>query len=300
MGGVLSGISVICFAASYGVAFALEVSRLFVRVVARTAVMIGFAIAGFFAHTVFLLYRFQSHPEQGVSLFTWYSGCLTFAWTLVLAYLILFAFSRRTTSGLMLLPTTLVLIGMAHVFPESQRSLAIWNMIHGVSLLIGMALVALGFAAALIYLFQSWRLKRHKLPPVARIWLPSLEHLQRLNERCLLTSIGCLGIGFVSGIGLNLVRRGTAQGIPWSDPVVLASLVWLIWLLAVAVFSGIYRPARQGRKVAYMTLGSFLFLTVVLTIMWTVPSQHGAATSGNEQTGMTRLDGTRPEGRHEG
>ncbi len=283
---MLSGISVICFAASYAVAFALDVSRLFVRVVARTAVMISFAAAGLFAHSVFLLYQFRALPIQGSPLFTWYTGCLSFAWTLVLAYLLLFAVSRRTTAGLMLLPTSLVLIGMAHVFPQSQQSVAVWNMVHGLSLLLGMALVALGFAAALIYLFQSWRLKRHKLAPVPRIWLPSLEHLQRLNERCLLTSIACLGFGLVSGIGLNLVKRGTAQDIPWSDPVVLASMVWLLWLLAVAVFSGVYRPARQGRKVAYMTLGSFVFLAVVLTIMWSAPTQHGASTPAKQRAAL--------------
>ena len=43
---MLSGISIFCFSASYGVALALEVSRLFFRMPVRLIVMIGFAILG--------------------------------------------------------------------------------------------------------------------------------------------------------------------------------------------------------------------------------------------------------------
>ena len=80
--------------------------------------------------------------------------------------------------------------------------------------------------------------------------------------------------------------------IPWSDPVVVASLVWLTWLIVVVLFHGFYRPAGQGRKVAYMTIGSFLFLSVVLSIIRWLPSQHtedlsaAAATTRVLETGV--------------
>lgn len=273
---MLSGISVMCFAASYAVALALEVSRLFVRVVARTPLRIGFAAAGLFAQSVYMVYQFRQNAAAGVPSLSWYTGCLTLAWVFVAAYLVTFLASRRSTSGLILLPTSLLLIGMAHAFPNTQERFTAWTVLHGVSLGVGMTLVAFGFTTALLYLFQSWRLKHHKLLSVPRLWLPSLEQLQRMNERCLLASLGFLGFGLVSGIALNMVRARSAHKIPWTDPVVLASMVWLLWLLAVAVFSSVYRPARQGRKVAYMTLGSFLFLALILGIMWTMPSQHGA------------------------
>ncbi len=53
----VSGISVVCFAASYAVALACEASRLVFRSGVRGAVMVGFAAAGLFAHTLFLGWR---------------------------------------------------------------------------------------------------------------------------------------------------------------------------------------------------------------------------------------------------
>ena len=63
--------------------------------------------------------------------------------------------------------------------------------------------------------------------------------------------------------------------IPWSDPVVLASLAWLTWLTSICIFNAVYRPARHGRKIAYETVVSFLFLSLVLGIILLKPSGHG-------------------------
>ncbi len=46
MGSFIAGISVFCFAASYTVTLALEISRLWFRSGVRGAVMLGFAGAG--------------------------------------------------------------------------------------------------------------------------------------------------------------------------------------------------------------------------------------------------------------
>ena len=270
---MLSDISVVCFAASYTVALLLEVSRLFFRGKVRNIMMIGVAGAGFFAHTVFLIYQIRQQMAARQPLLTWFTGCLLTAWVLMLAYLAIFALQRKSTAGLMLLPTSLMLVIVAHLFPSTPRAVRIWNMLHGFALLLGMTLVVVGFSAGLMYLIQSYRLK-HKLPPRSTLWLPSLERLQHINERCLLASVSMLGIGLISGILLNLVRSGTGGVVPWTDPVVIASLVWLTWLVVVVLFHAFYRPARQGRKVAYMTIGSFLFLGVVLGIIWWMPSQH--------------------------
>jgi hypothetical protein len=270
---VLSGISVVCFAASYTVALLLEISRLFVGGGVRNAVMLGFAAAGLLAHSVFLVLRLQQQAADHEPLLTWFTGCLIFAWVLMLVYLALIVLDRRSTMGLMLLPTSLVLIAVAHLFPSTSRGVRVWNLLHGLALVVGMALLVIGFTAGLMYLVQSYRLK-HKLPPGSAFWLPSLERLQGINERCLMASVGALGIGLISGIVLNLVHRGGGVVIPWSDPAVIASLVWLVWLLAVVLFHTFYRPARQGRKVAYLTIGSIVFLSLVLAIIWWTPAHQ--------------------------
>ena len=64
---MLSGVSIFCFAASYAIALVLEVTRLLFRSGIRGAVMLGFAGAGLFAHTVYLFYRvIESYQASGL------------------------------------------------------------------------------------------------------------------------------------------------------------------------------------------------------------------------------------------
>ena len=54
---MLSGVGIICFASSYAVAWALEISRLLFRSGVRGVVMLGFAGTGLVAHSAFLYYQ---------------------------------------------------------------------------------------------------------------------------------------------------------------------------------------------------------------------------------------------------
>ncbi len=272
----MSGISVTCFAASYGVAVLLELTRLFVRASVRIAVMLGFAAAGLFAQTIYLLYQLQSRWEQGIALIDWYSGCLVLSWILATAYFASALGHPQSSTGLLLLPTSLALIAAAHLFPQTAAGVQWWEMLHGISLVFGITMVVVGFIAGLMYLIQHYRLK-HNLPPRSRFWLPSLERLRKINERSLYASILLLGLGILSGILLNLIRSGQNRGIPWSEPAVLASLVWLVWLLTIVIFGKFYPATRSGRRIAYMTVGSFVFLGVVMGIMFYFP--HAGGTS---------------------
>ena len=62
---------------------------------------------------------------------------------------------------------------------------------------------------------------------------------------------------------------------PWTDSVVISSAVLLVWLLAATIFEWLYKPAQQGRKVAYLTVASFLFLALVMAMLLVGSSQHG-------------------------
>ena len=80
-----------------------------------------------------------------------------------------------------------------------------------------------------------------------------------------------LASGLVSGIATNQIRgedEAVRQIIAWSDPVIWSSGILLAWLLAAMGFNLLYRPARQGRKVAYLVVASFLFLVLELGIVW--------------------------------
>jgi len=162
-------------------------------------------------------------------------------------------------------------------FTASQAKTA-WNMVHGSALLFGTISVALGFVFGVAYLIHARRLKQ-KLPQSRLFRLPPLEWLQKASERALMISVGLLAIGLVSGVLVNFIQTQKYKGanplIAWSDPIVWTSSILFVWLFASAVFSMVYRPARQGRKVAYLVIASFLFLLLELVLVWWLG--HGLA-----------------------
>jgi ABC-type uncharacterized transport system permease subunit len=277
---MLTGISILCFAASYGVVLLLEISRLLFRAPVRFLVMLLFAIAGLFAHTVYLGLLAREQWPEGMPLSSWYEWCLLGAWVLAATYLGLVVRRPESAIGIFLLPLVEGLIGVAWLLRDAPRflrseALQYWGMLHGVTLLLGTVAVMLGFVAGLMYLVQSYRLK-HKLPPRPGFKLPSLEWLQTLSERALVISSLLLLAGISAGAVFNLVKR--EEGLAWDDPVVLMSGALVAWLIAALLFNGLYRPARQGRKVAYVTVASFVVVMLVLSIVWS-SSNHAQAGS---------------------
>lgn len=271
----MSNISLTCFAASYAVALILEVTRLFFRSGLRGALMLGFGAAGLLAHSLFLASR-AVHDSAAVS--GWFDWYLLAAWVLAATYLYLTYYHPKNPIGLFLLPLVLGLIAVAWMFrdePSFADGAPVWGMVHGLSLMIGTVVVLIGFAAGVMYLIQANRLKR-KLPPLQRFRLPSLEWMEKINARSIVVSTILLGVGLLSGLALNAIqhRRSATAALPWNDPVVWSSAVLLAWLVVAAVFNAVYRPSRQGRKVAYMTVASMIFLALVLAVVLFVPSQH--------------------------
>jgi hypothetical protein len=139
-------------------------------------------------------------------------------------------------------------------------------------LLLGTVAVVLGFVAGALYLWQAYRLK-HKMPTGRGFRLPSLEVLQRINVRAFYLSSILLAIGVLSGVVLNLGASQSGR-VPWTDPVVITSLVLIAWLAVAMIFELVYRPARQGQKVAYLTLASFVIFGLVIGILLADRSAH--------------------------
>ena len=87
----------------------------------------------------------------------------------------------------------------------------------------------------------------------------------------------------MAGLVLNMLPP--RQQIPWTDPVVLSSSAMLVWLVAAGLFNALYRPARRGRKVAYLTVVSFLFLLVSLTVALLFETRHGVTGPASDAAG---------------
>ncbi len=279
---MFQGISITCFAASYTVALALELSRLWFSSRVRGVVMLGFAGAGLFAHSLFLAHRAATAAATPLSSeFDWY---LVAAWVLVALYLYLTYAHPRTAFGVFVLPIVLVLIAVGRFWGDTTpfataEAITIWGRIHGFSLLLGYVTVMVGFVGGLMCLVQAWRMKHKRIATIG-LRLPSLEWLERLNQRALLSSVVMFAIGLFSGIVLNSINRSRSlANIPWNDPIVWSSSLFAGWLIVAAGFSILYRPARQGRKVAYLTLVSFVFLALSIVVRFWLPSEHAGRKS---------------------
>ncbi len=258
----MAHVQVFCFLASYAVALGLEIARLWFRSGIRRAVSLGFVIAGWVAQTAFL-YN-SAAVANGSPLSSYRDWMLLAAWVLVLVYFYLACLHPTTHFGIFFLPLVLGLIVAADWFADPkpfarEPASKIWGAIHGVSILAATVTVLFGFAAGVMYLWQAQRLK-HRRPPRVAIRLPSLEWLQTANARALLASMLLTGLAVGSGIVLNWLH----PSVPWY---VVAGLVAMFaWLLLHVIIGAFYRPIRQGRKVAYLTMVSFVFLVLALAL----------------------------------
>ncbi len=287
----MSHVQIFCFLASYSVALALEVSRLWFRSGVRGMVMLGFVVAGWIAHTAFLYYRAVGAIEAaGSPLSSNRDWLLLAAWVLVMVYFYLACYHPTTHFGVFLLPLVLGMISAArfadpNTFPHRELAFKVWAVIHGASILLAAVTVLFGFAAGLMYLEQADRLKRKptmgtRCPPYLKLRLPSLEWLQTVNSRTMLASMLLVGVAVVSGIVLNRLEK--TPGVLWKDPVVWVTWAMFGWLLLHVIIGAFYRPIRRGRKVAYLTLVSFIFLVVALVGMF-VNTKHGGAAEKKEE-----------------
>lgn len=277
----LTHVHLSCFVASYAVALLLELCRLLLRTPTRIVGTLGFATAGILAQTIYVVLRSSPDPRQAPPLTSWFDWLLLAAWGVAVAYLIVSLRRPQAPAGVFMLPLVLILIAVASLFrhaepfPRSQ-ALYVWGIVHGLALLLGSVVGMLGFIAGVTYLAQSYRLKK-KLPPPRGLKLPSLEWLQRVTQQALRLSSWILAAGLLSGVVLYLVQDRNRM--PWNDPVLWISAVLFLWLALVWVFQARYKPARQGRKVAYLTLASFVVLALVLAMVLLVPSRHASSLS---------------------
>ncbi len=269
---MLSGVTTLCFAASYTVALILELMGLVWRSGWRRLALLFAAGGGLVAQTAYLASR--AAVAQASPLSSPYDWCLLAVWLLVAIYLLHNLYHPSTSTGLFVLPLVLALIAAARWASDEpfavERAHRFWGNVHGTFLLLGTVTVLVGFMAALMYLLQSHRLKT-KQSTGGRFRLPSLEWLERVNNRALVLSAMLIGIGLVSGVVLNRISHWGEKGfLFWTDPVVVSLTAMFVWLVTAEIFRLTYPPARHGRKIAYLNIASAVLLAVTLAlVLWT-------------------------------
>ena len=265
--------------ACYTLAFVVELRRQLApgRLPARWT--LGFLTLGWLLHTTFLVVELLQRLPTGTLVAGWHQWWLVLAWAMALASGGWIASRPRTAVGLFVLLPLLLLVLVAWQLPrdvsfpvvETNRQ---WIMLHGICLLLGTAAVLVGTVAGAMYLVQSARLRSKR--PMWGFRLPSLESLQRINELSFLVSSLLVIAGLLIGVmsNLHLQRDDRPSGLPWTDPVVWTSGLLAAWLVAADIFSVVYKPARQGRKVAYLLVASFVFLGLVLGMVLLSETAH--------------------------
>jgi hypothetical protein len=271
-----TGVTISCFLLSYLIAFALELSRLYLKMPWRMVAICLMAWLGILTHGLYLWDRsVKNHEASGhwglpASLFEW--GLLA-AWVLSLFYGVLLIRRPTNAIGPFLLPLVLAMI-VAAIAVRSGNSfdrteaIGIWSYVHGGSLSLGMVAVAIGFATALMNLYQEYRLKK-KLGFSGGLRLPSLEYLHTLGRSCLVITTIAIAGGLISGIALNVQRSGSVK---WLEGGIVFSFGLLVWLLIASALE--WQAARRATSwSAYLNIASFLIIIIALVLVFAAP--HG-------------------------
>jgi ABC-type transport system involved in cytochrome c biogenesis permease subunit len=255
-------ITIFCFAASYGVALALEVWHLVAARPVLRLVAVGFEAAGLLAHLIYLC-------VQPLPLATPLGSLLFLAWILAAFNLGESIHHYRQPWGLFVLPLVLGLIGLAVLMPPSgdvegtilsrlagEQS---WGVIHGVLVLLAAVGVCVAFLASVLYLVQLRRL-RAKLPPAQGTKIMSLERLESMNRNAILWAFPLLTAGLIVGVALQLHKGTFLAG--WESPKILSALgLWVVFAILLYVRYGAH---ARGRQVALLTMVAFVVLICTL------------------------------------
>lgn len=275
---ILHKISVTCFFTSYLVALVLELTRLFGQFRFRTPAVLFMMTLGLFTQISYLFLRAFDTPlpdDRGL-LSSWAEWSILLALGLALFFVIAYIRRSDTIISFFFLPLILVTIGLGIQvggWESFSRNEAVdtWRSVHGLAMMIGTGAVLIGFLAGVMYLVQSWRLKR-KRAGGTMFRLPTLETLDRANRRSLVTSTAAVAIGVIAGIIMNLNENGSVN---WSSSGIILSMVLFAWLVAATTTEFFYSPVSRGRKAFYLTLASLGFL--VLALLSVMYSSHGVS-----------------------
>jgi ABC-type transport system involved in cytochrome c biogenesis permease subunit len=277
-------LEVLCFAGTYGLALLSELARFVTRSAARWYLAVGLTVLGWLVQTAYLADLGWSQRKIPVT--TAFESLMVLSWILALIGLYLMVRSPRPMAvGLFVLPLVLALVAVAWQFASRtshwgqwQGARAFWGSVHGVFLLAGAVGTCVAFAAGLMYLVQSNRLK-HKRRPRFGFALPSLEQSERLNRGAITIAFPLLTFGLLIGVVLDLATRQGTAGVPlsWTDPKVVSA--GLMWLVFAVLLNARFRPEMRGRSVMLLTILAFAFLvfTWVGVDVLNLPTAHGAA-----------------------
>ena len=206
----------------------------------------------------------------GLEWFSLRGGFVLMAWLVATAYLVVQRFYHLPTVGAFVTPLTLLILlptlfgvgGAPGVAPATLRHPTLT--LHIMTAATGVAIFALAFGVALMYLLQEREVKgKHFGALFSR--LPPLQSLDGLTQR--LVTIGF--VVFTVALLTGAVVAHTVWRSAWSwDPQQVTSLV--VWLLYGAMVQARH-SGWHGRRYAQLTMVGFALVMVSMVALRAVP-----------------------------
>ena len=145
----------------------------------------------------------------------------------------------------------------------------VWFAAHVVLAFIGYAAMALAFASSILYLLQFRELKHKKFGKLFR-FMPSLEMLDKVALRSLLTGFATLTLALVLGWAWTVQFRDSFE---MSDPKVMwAMFTWLAFAAALASRTG---GAGAERRQARMNIAAFAAIVLAYVVIRIAAARGG-------------------------
>ena len=229
-------------------------------------VVYGMLAGGWVLHTVAMVKR--GFNLEACPITNLYEATAFIMWTIVAGYLVVGVWQRFRFVGAFASPL-LFLLGVFALFPDMDPELApgshkfsgALSSLHKALLLLSFGGFGLSAVGAVMFLTQEKDLKLHKFRAILSK-LPSLERLEVAMTRLVWIAFGLLTAGLItSSAYLHQVKNVWFQ----PDPEMLWVIgVWIFYLVLLMLQK---RHAQSGRRFAWGTLGSFLF---VMLTFWGV------------------------------
>jgi|ERR1051326_1141305 ABC-type uncharacterized transport system permease subunit len=229
---------------------------------------VGIVGLGFVAHSIGLYMRGMAiHACPITNLF---ESLFFITWAVVLIYLVVGGVFRISFLGAFAIPLVVALGAVALILPLDQpRDMtpfkSPWLGMHASFSLVAYGAFALAFITGLMYLIQEHQLKTRKLYPLFHR-LPPIDNLDEINYRLLLAGFILLTLGIVFGFVLGAVfLKKDPPKTAWS---------FLVWAVYTVILIARSMKKVRGRKVALVSVASFLFVMVTFPLINMVSSQH--------------------------
>ena len=264
-------LTVLCFAGTYGLALLAEFARFWVRGSARWYATIGLTLLAWLVQSAYLLNL--GLARHAIPVTTAFESGMVLSWMVGLIGLYLMARSTRQTAvGLFVLPLVIGLTTVAAWWAPRESDwkywggvTAFWGTVHGLFLMVGAVFSCVAFAAGMMYLAQSRRLKM-KRPSRIGLALPSLEQSERVNRGAITLAFPFLTLGLAIGVILGVATRRQHGGpisvttvpLSWTDPKVVSMIV--TWGIFAVLLHARFRPAMRGRSMMMLSIVAFGFL----------------------------------------